>query len=48
MASGPSRTGSMSVGPLGGSPVALKPISWCEPSQKGLLREAPQRHNVAR
>jgi NTE family protein len=48
MASDPSRLASMSTSVLGGSPVALNPASWCEPSQNGLLREAPQRHNVAR
>ncbi len=38
----------MSAWPVGGSPVAAKPTSWCEPSQYGLFLEAPQRHSVAR
>src|SRR5207248_5497488 len=48
IASTPSRAGSMSVLPLGGSPLALKPASRCEPSQYGLFLDAPQRHKVAR
>src|SRR6185369_8465805 len=46
--SGPLRTASMSAAPVGGSPLAAKFTSWCEPSQYGLFLEAPQRHNVAR
>src|SRR5207244_11866950 len=48
IASTPSRVGSMSVLPLGGSPVAEKPIFECVPSQKGLFADAPQRQRVAR
>jgi len=33
MASGPSRTVSMSAAPVGGSPEAAKPMVWCDPSQ---------------
>ena len=44
--SGPSRTDSMSALPVGGSPLAAKFTSWCEPSQNGLFFEAPQRHSV--
>jgi hypothetical protein len=48
IASGPSRTASMSAFPVAGSPLATNLMSLCEPSQNGLCFEAPQRHSVIR
>ena len=44
----PSLTSSGSKAAALGSPVATKPAVLCEPSQKGLFFEAPQRQSVAR
>ena len=48
IASGPLRAASDCTSPVAGSPLAANLTSWCEPSQNGLLFEAPQRHSVAR